>query len=54
MNYVGQREESLQQNVWIPREESLTQIVSGIYYHNVILQNMSEQDICFDSNNLID
>ena len=49
MNYAGQREESLQQIVSIPREESLPQIVSGIYYHNAILQNLSEQDICFDS-----
>ena len=36
------------------REESLPQIVSGIYYHNAILQNLSEQDICFDSKDLID
>ena len=49
MNYVGQREESLQQIVSIPREESLLQIVSGIYHHNAILQNLSEQDICFGS-----
>ena len=49
MNYVGQREESLQQIVSIPREESLPPIVSGNYYHNVILQNLSEQDTCFDS-----
>ena len=44
MNYVGQREESLQQIISIPREESLPQIVSGIYYHNAILQNLSEQE----------
>ena len=54
MNYVGQREESLQQIVSIPREESLRQIVSGIYYHNAILQNLSEQDTCFNSKDLID
>ena len=54
MNYVGQREESLQQIVSIPREESLPQIASGIYYHNAILQNLSEQDTCFDSKDLID
>ena len=51
MKYVEQREESLQQIVSIPREESLPQIVSGNYYHNAILQNLSEQDTlaCFDS-----
>ena len=54
MNYVGQREEYLQQIVSIPREESLPQIVSGNCYHNVILQNLSEQDTCFDSKDLID
>ena len=54
MKYVEQREESLQQIVSIPREDSLSQIVSGIYYHNVILQNLSEQDTCFDSKDLID
>ena len=43
MKFVEQREESLQQIVSIPREESLPQIVSGIYYHNEILQNLSEQ-----------
>jgi hypothetical protein len=54
IKYIGQREESLQQIVLIPREESLLQIVSGIYYHDVILQNLSEQDICFSSKDLID
>ena len=54
MNFVRQREESLQQIVSIPREESLPQIVSGIYYHNAILQNLSEQDTCFGSKDLID
>ena len=54
MNYVGQQEESLQQIVLIPREESLPQIVSCNYYHNAILQNLSEQDTCFDSKDLID
>ena len=54
MKYVEQREESLPQIVSIPREESLQQIVSGIYYHNAILQNLSEQDTCFDSKDLID
>ena len=46
MKYVEQREESLHQIVSIPREESLPQIASGIYYHNAILQNLSEQDTC--------
>ena len=54
MKYVEYREESLQQIVLIPREESLQQIVSGICYHNSILQNLSEQDACFDSKDLID
>ena len=54
MKYVEQREESLQQIVSIPREESLPQIASGIYHHNANLQNLSEQDICFDSKDLID
>ena len=54
MNYVEQREESLQQIVSIPREEFQTQIVSGMYYHNEILQILSEQDTCFGSKDLID
>ena len=49
-----QREESVQQIISIPRVESLPQIASGIYYQNAILQNLSEQDICFDSNDLIE
>ena len=31
IKYIGQREESLQQIISIPLEESLQQIVSGIY-----------------------
>ena len=54
MKYAEQREEILPQIVSIPREESLQQIVSGIYYQNAILQNLSEQDTCFDSKDLID
>ena len=54
MKCVEQREESLQQIVSIPREESLPQIVLGIYYHNAILQKLSKQDTCFDSKDLID
>ncbi len=33
---------------------SLQQIVSSIYYPNAILKNLSEQDIFFDSQGLID
>ena len=54
MKYVEQREESLQQIVSISQEEFQTQIISGIYYHNAILQNLSEQDTCFGSKDLID
>ena len=36
------------------RKESPQQIVSGIYYHNATLQNLSEQDTFFDSKDLID
>ena len=49
MKYVEQREESLQQIVLIPREESLLQFVLGIYYHNAIFKNLFEQDTCLDS-----
>ena len=55
MKYVEpQREQSLQKIVSIPREEFLPQIVSGICHHNSILQNLTEQDTCFDSKDLID
>ena len=54
MKYIEQREESLQQIVSIPRKESLPRIVPGICYHNSILQNLSEQDTCFDSKDLIE
>ena len=54
MKYAEQREESLQQIVSMTREESLPQNVSGNYCHNAILQNLSEQDICFNSKDLID
>ena len=53
MKYVEQREESVQQIISIPREASLPQIASGIYYQNAILQNLSQQDICFNSKDLI-
>ena len=35
------------------RDESMQQIVSGIHDPHDILQNLSEQDICFDSKDLI-
>ena len=54
MKYGEQREESLQQIISTPREESLPQIVSNNCYHNAILQNLSEQDTCFDSKDLIE
>jgi hypothetical protein len=52
--WIKQGKESLQQVVSIFREESLLQIVSGIYDPNAIVKNLSEQDICFDSKDLID
>ena len=42
---ISKREEYLLQIVLIPREESLSQIVLGIYYRDEILQNLSKQDI---------
>ena len=53
MKHVEQRKESLLQIVSIPSEESLPQIVSDIYFHNAILQNLSKQDTCFGSKDLI-
>ncbi len=52
-NWIKQGEEFLQQ-VSIFQEASLQQIVSSIYYPNEILKNLSEQDICFDSKDMID
>ncbi len=54
IKYIEQREESLQQIVSIPREESLPPIISGIYYHDAIHQIFSEQDICFGMKDSID
>ena len=54
MKHVEHRKGSLLQIVSIPPEESLPQIVSGMYYHNAILWNLSEQETCFDSKDLID
>ncbi len=47
-NWIKQGEEFLQQIVSIFLEEFLLQIVLSIYDPNVILKNLSEQDICFD------
>ncbi len=52
--WIKQGEESLQQIVLIFREKSLQQIVSSIYDPNAILKYLSEHDICFDSQGLID
>ena len=54
MKYGEQREELLQQIISTPQEESLPQIVWENCYHNAILQNLSEQDTCFDSKDLIE
>ena len=52
--WIKQGQESLQQIVSFFLEESLLQIISGIYDPNAILKNLSEQDICFDSQDLVD
>jgi hypothetical protein len=54
IKYIGQREESLQQIVSIPPEESLPQIVSSIYCHDAIHQIFLEQDICLGMKDSID
>ena len=53
MIHIEQGEESLQHIISNSREESLQQSVSGTHYPHDILQNLSEQDICFDSKDLI-
>jgi hypothetical protein len=53
-NWIKQGKKSRQQIVLIFGEESLLQIFSGIYYPNAILKNLSEQDICFSSKDLVD
>ncbi len=53
MIYIEQGEESLQHIISNLREESLQQSVSGTHDPHDILQNLSEQDICFDSKDLI-
>jgi hypothetical protein len=49
-----QGQKSLQHIVSFFLEGSLQQIVSGTYDPNVILKNLSDQDICSDSKDLID
>ncbi len=53
MIHIEQGEESLPQIISNLREESKQQIVSGIHDPHDILQNLSKQDICFDSKDLI-
>ena len=53
MIHIGQGEESLLQIISNLREESLQKSVSGICDPHAILQNLSKQDICFDSKDLI-
>ncbi len=53
MIYIVQGEESLPHIISNLREESLHQIVLGIHDPDDILQNVSEQDIYFDSKDLI-
>ena len=53
MIHIEQGEELMPHIISNFREESLQQIVSGIHNPHDILQNMSEQDICFNSKDLI-
>ncbi len=53
MIHIEQGEESLQHIISNLQEESMQQIVSGIHDPHDILQNLSKQDICFDSKDLI-
>jgi len=53
MIHIEQGEESLPHIISNSREESLQQSVSGTHDPHDILQNLSEQDICFDSKDLI-
>ncbi len=53
MIYIAQGEESLPLIISNLLEESMQQIVSGIHDPHYILQNLSEQDICFYSKDLI-
>ncbi len=51
--HIEQGEVSLQHIISNLREESLQQSVSGTHNPHDILQNLSEQDICFDIKDLI-
>ncbi len=53
MIYIEQGEESLPHIISNLLEGSMQQMVSGIQDPHDILQNLSEQDICFDSKDLI-
>ncbi len=53
MIYIEQGEESLLYIISNLQVESLQQIVSGIHDQHDILQNLSKQDICLDSKDLI-
>ena len=48
-----EQEEALPHIISNSRGEYLQQSVSGTHYPHNILQNLSEQDICFDSKDLI-
>ncbi len=53
MIHIEPGEESLPHIISDLREESLQQIVSGIHDPHDLLQNLSEQDVCLDSKDLI-
>ncbi len=53
MIHIEPGEESMQHIISKFQEESMQKIVSGIHDPHDILQNLSEQDICFDSKDLI-
>ena len=52
-NWIKQGAEDVQHIVSVLREESLPQIVSSIYEPVAILKDLSEQDICLVSKDLI-
>ena len=51
--YIEQGEDLLPHMISNLQEESMQQIVSGTHNPHDILQNLFEQDICFDSKDLI-
>ncbi len=53
MIHIEQGEESQQHIISNLREESMQQVVSGTHDPHDILQNLPEQDICFNSKDLI-